>query len=184
MKRALNICLFGLSFYLLSFAAFVGYARLLSTDEANDKALCDAVVILTGGRGRIKNGIELAHKLGCKRILISGVNVRTNLKDIQKTQLRQTKHEGLTIDVGYTAKNTLENSKEALYWCEENSIKSVAIVTSDYHLPRAKIEFANHKNNIKISFYGVKSSKIDLQFMRKCFREFNRCLQRLVVKFL
>lgn len=184
MKRALYIGLFGLSFYLLSFVAFVGYVRLLPTMTANETFLCNAVVILTGGKGRIKNGIELARKLSCKKILISGVNVRTNLKDIQKTQLKQTKHEGLTIDIGYSAKNTLENSKEALYWCEENSIKSALIVTSDYHIPRTKIEFAKSKNDIKILFYGVKSEEIDLQFMRKCFWEFNRCLQRLVVKLL
>lgn len=182
MRKTLKFILLVFIFYCLLFIGFVIYIYNQQIPIFFKKDY--VVIILTGDKNRIKAGISLAHRVNSKYVLISGVHTRTCLKDISKCQLKGVWTDDLDISVGYSAKNTVGNINESLCWCEKNNFKNIIIVTSDYHIPRVYLEFLSFKKDKDILFYAVKSEKFNEVFIYKCFREFNKCAQRLIAKFL
>ena len=182
MGRFLKFIITTISLYVFIFVSFVICIRNLTFSPGDYRNY--AIAILTGDKNRIKMGINLAQELGCKNVLISGVHTKTNLKDINKFQLRNVKPNDIDSTIGYSALNTVGNVLETSRWCKKNNFKNVIVVTSDYHVPRVVLEFLNLRNNKNMVFYGVRSEKIDIKFVCRCFKEFNRCVQRLIVRFL
>jgi len=54
------------------------------------------------------------------------------------------------IEVGRKAINTVGNAKETADWVAANNIKSIRLVTSSYHMPRALVEFRKHLPGVTI----------------------------------
>lgn len=160
---AVYICCFGL--FVLSVTV---------VDYSDNYAGAEAVAVLTGGNNRIKLGIEIADALQNKIVFLSGVNKTLQSKDIHK--LFQPPNSNVKINVGYQAQNTVGNASEVREWCAKNNIHHIIVVTSDYHMPRAMLEFMKYKRDIDVHFFAVKSNKLELKFFKKCFREFNRCI--------
>ncbi|MBM3632099.1 MAG: YdcF family protein [Alphaproteobacteria bacterium] len=117
----------------------------------------EAIVVLTGGRERLKTGFNLLCNQQAKVIFISGVNREETLKSLLKTvdlpamtcpidkdQLIASTH------LGYWAKNTKENALETAGWVNERSISSLRLVTADYHMPRSLMEMMHQLPEITI----------------------------------
>jgi uncharacterized SAM-binding protein YcdF (DUF218 family) len=100
----------------------------------NDKT--DAIVIFTGEKGRISQGLELLKVYPNTPILVSGVGHDLHslpmAKKIQKDIMGD-------ITLGRDARNTLGNAEETKQWAQQRGIKSVRLVTSHYHMPRSLI---------------------------------------------
>lgn len=100
----------------------------------------DGIVVLTGGKGRIERGIDMLSAGNGKRMLVSGVfpKVRAiELAKVQKAPLRLFK---CCIDLGKAAVDTRSNAEEAAQWLARNNFHSVRLITSDWHMPRARLE--------------------------------------------
>jgi uncharacterized SAM-binding protein YcdF (DUF218 family) len=101
----------------------------------------DAVVVLTGGKGRLKRGLQVLEAGSARRMLISGVGSGTTRKQlaaaagISKKRLAKT-------DLGYEAVDTRSNAEETARWVTKNDIKSIRLVTSAGHMRRARLELA------------------------------------------
>ena len=62
------------------------------------------------------------------------------------------------IKLGYAAEDTTGNAKESLEWLRINSLDSIILVTSNYHMQRAYLEFKLQSSNVRITKYPVISS--------------------------
>ncbi len=101
----------------------------------------DAIIVLTGDKGRIDEGFYLFATNRAPRLFISGVN-RDVTEDMLKQQWNGAPLPDCCLDIGYTAVNTWGNALESVNWINKNKIKTVFLVTSDYHMPRARLEFS------------------------------------------
>ncbi|MBM10317.1 MAG: hypothetical protein CMF69_12270 [Magnetovibrio sp.] len=109
----------------------------------------DAIVVLTGGSGRLSKGLDLLSKNLADLMFVSGVyrglDVRHLLQVVHHNPTRLEKR----IDIG-NAINTRENAEETARWVAEKKISSLRLVTAAYHMPRSQLEFNNLMPNIRI----------------------------------
>lgn len=158
MKKTFFIFLFFLIFLLYEFISFV---KLIPSENQINQSLenLDAVIVLTGGQNRIKDGINLQKKYKIKKLFISGVNNKTSLEEIFEAQDLDKNDLKENIEIGKMAKSTIGNRKEVEKWAKINSIKKVALVTSDYHVPRSYLLFKSSKIIESVEVYPSFGSK-------------------------
>jgi len=102
----------------------------------------DGIVALTGDDGRLSRGFAALRAHAARRMLISGVGAATTpggiaLKDhVPRALLR------CCVDLGHEAVDTRSNAQEAAHWVLVHRVRSVRLVTSDYHMRRAQLELA------------------------------------------
>ena len=110
-----------------------------------DKSVTDAIVVLTGGSDRIPAALSLLQEGKAKKLFVSGVHRGVDVDDLlrvdgdasQKPDAALAKR----IDLGDMAADTFGNSVESVAWMRANNFKSMRLVTADYHIRRALIEF-------------------------------------------
>ena len=143
---------------LLWCVGFVLFARQINSYSQN-KDITDAVVVLTGGRHRIEEGVSLLNAGIGSRLFISGVSKNISIADIaQRSGLKI--RDARQIELGYEATDTIGNAAEISRWVQKNDIRSIHLVTSNYHLPRALEELSVYQLPIEVIAYPVYSEKI------------------------
>jgi len=101
----------------------------------------DAIVVLTGGTGRLEMGLRLLEKKYATRLFVSGVAHGVDVAALLRVARRTPKELECCISVGYRADDTAGNAEETAGWVKENGFKSIRLVTANYHMPRSLIEF-------------------------------------------
>ena len=145
----------------------------------------DAIVALTGGRNRITEAVKLLNQNKADKLFISGVDKNISLKNIQRTQKIKSSRFS-KIQIGHNADNTVENAIETKQWVENNHITSIRLVTSNYHVARAILEFKLHIPEISIIAHPVYSEHIEKKWWTSwqtfslIFREYNKFIYTLI----
>lgn len=137
-RVAYRVILLGLLAVFIGFALFV---RQIAPREVAEPEPADGIVVLTGGADRIQDGLLLLAEGKGRRLLISGVNVHSTKDDLKR---RWPGHDNLfacCIDLDYLARNTFGNAQEGASWARKNQFRSLILVTANYHMPRAQLEF-------------------------------------------
>lgn len=135
----------------------------------------DALVVLTGGQERINTALDLLDKGYAEKLFISGVNQDVKASDL--IHLWGGNTDICCIDLGYNAKDTKGNAIESKDWIKDNNFKSIRLITSNYHMARAAIEFKNTMPDIHIYKHPVHAiSKDRLNFWKVIFEEYNKTL--------
>lgn len=122
----------------------IGFAIFLKTMPAplvGPKT--DAIVVLTGGAGRIDRGIALLKAHAGQRMLISGVAPQVRPGELAHEYRVSPQLFACCIDLGHEAVDTRSNADETADWVRDHKYGSVRLVTSDWHLARAKLELVN-----------------------------------------
>lgn len=153
--------------WVIGLLVFVGYVQIQeSTDSIFFGEPADGIVVLTGGDGRVAEGIKLLSDKRGKRLLISGVHPETNKQNILPAQAAADKNNKRLLecctDLGYAAGSTIGNAEEAAAWAEKLNAKSLVIVTAAYHLPRARLECAQAMPNVTLLFYPLYRENVKL----------------------
>lgn len=101
----------------------------------------DAIVVLTGGSGRLATGLDLLQGGLSHRLFISGVYRGVDVAEIVK--LGRGDQAGLkdAVVLGYGADDTVGNAVETALWAKEQNLHSLRLVTGAYHMPRSLLEF-------------------------------------------
>jgi uncharacterized SAM-binding protein YcdF (DUF218 family) len=116
--------------------------RIQRSTPAVQPEPADGIVALTGPEPneRMPTAVDLLMKQLGRRMLVSGVN-----RGVSREQLRW--HTGAVkrvydccVDLGFTAADTVGNARETAEWADAMRFKSLIVVTSDYHMPRAMLE--------------------------------------------
>lgn len=137
---------------LTGFALFVREAR--SHGELADPR-ADAVVVLTGGPGRVATGVRLLEEERGARLLISGVNPGSPVEDIAAAAGASQALFDCCVDVGPEAADTVGNAAETALWAGGRGYGSLIVVTSDYHMPRALLELQAAMPDTRLIAYAV-----------------------------
>lgn len=135
----------------LSIAWAFGLARFVenlprAVAAASEQA--DAVVVLTGGSRRLDEGVALLEAGAAPVLFVSGVDERVDGRGIRSllddgdTRLPDRLIECCLV-LGYGATDTIGNARETQIWMQVGNRRSLLLVTSNYHLPRAMLEFGH-----------------------------------------
>ena len=124
--------------YLLGFALF---AVTLGQPAAAGSPTTQAIVVLTGGTGRIERGVRLLAAGEGQRMLIAGADPSVTKDDLVRRIGGQRKLFACCVDLGSESVDTRSNAEEAKRWLDRRHFTSLRLVTSDWHMRRARYEF-------------------------------------------
>jgi uncharacterized SAM-binding protein YcdF (DUF218 family) len=100
----------------------------------------DAIVVLTGGRGRVEEGLRLYREHKALWLFFIGVDPAVQKGDLLKSGDKE-KDEGVVMEK--VSRNTLENAFYARDLIVKKDIHSIRLITSRYHMKRATLIFRN-----------------------------------------
>jgi uncharacterized SAM-binding protein YcdF (DUF218 family) len=145
---------------LLAFTVgFLWFTSRVPLSEITLTGRTDGIVVLTGDSARISEAIELlAHRHG-QRLLISGANRGTTAAEISRLNPDFTRWIQCCVDFDRSL-NTLGNAIETRRWAERRRFRSLTVVTSDYHMPRAMAEIAHQLPDIRLVAFPVRSERL------------------------
>jgi uncharacterized SAM-binding protein YcdF (DUF218 family) len=129
---------FLLILWALGFAVFA----LTLPRPADDRATTDAIVVLTGGPGRLERGVDLLRHRVAKRLFVSGA-----ARTVRKRELALRTHQpeqlfDCCVDLGQESVDTRSNATETAKWLKAHNYHSVRLITTDWHMPRAHADLA------------------------------------------
>jgi uncharacterized SAM-binding protein YcdF (DUF218 family) len=139
-----------------------GFGWFLSTLPADEIVLhrdADGIVVLTGGASRISDAIELLAAGRGKRLLISGANRATTSGEISRLNPEYGPIVSCCVDFDRSL-NTLGNAIETKHWAESRGFRSLIVVTSNYHMPRAVAEIAHQLPDVALLPFPVIADKL------------------------
>jgi uncharacterized SAM-binding protein YcdF (DUF218 family) len=122
--------------WALGFAAFV----VLLPGPIDPMVRTDVIVVPTGGPGRIQRGAALIMAGSAQRMFISGAAPNASAASIARTNGLDRRLFACCVDVGHEASNTRSNAEETIEWLRARKAKTVRLVTTDWHMPRARFE--------------------------------------------
>lgn len=147
------------------FGGMVGFNYTINHLKTDAGAKTDAIVVLTGGSNRISEAVKLLNDGQAEQLLISGVSKGMSLDTLKKRQdVNITTSREITLDEKST--NTVENAIEAAAWVRENNIRSIRLVTSNYHMPRSMDEFRANNRQLVILAHPVYSDRVEKDWWR------------------
>lgn len=177
-KLALITLLIILAAWFIGFAFFV---KAIYSYPLDNSTRTEAIIALTGGRNRIAEAVRLLNDNKSEKLFISGVGKYTSLRLIEKQNNIRIRNDE-SVFIGKEARNTIGNALETKSWLDRNHIKSIRLVTSNYHLPRSSIEFRTVDPELKIIEHPVYSEKIQKKWWKSwhtfslIFAEYNKFL--------
>ncbi|MEP7223010.1 MAG: YdcF family protein [Novosphingobium sp.] len=118
--------------YLLGFAWFA-----LALPGGAGNVTSDAVVVLTGGEGRIGHALVVLKAGQARQLLISGVDRDVKPRELAAEYKVAKPLMRCCITLGYEAVDTVGNARESAHWIAQRKFSSVRLVTSDWHMRRA-----------------------------------------------
>jgi uncharacterized SAM-binding protein YcdF (DUF218 family) len=119
---------------------FVDFAyKTFSLKQRDVKA--DAIVVLTGGRGRVEEGLRLYGEGRGRLLLFIGVDPSVKKGELLKGAHDREKAEGVVLE--QMSRNTLENAFYARDLIVKKKVGSIILITSRYHMKRAALLFRN-----------------------------------------
>lgn len=167
--RTLSVLLIA---WLLGFAVF-----MLSLGQPAGDEKTDAIVVPTGSAGRIDRGVKLIQAGAARRMLVTGVARDVRPHELALQYDAPTTLFDCCIDLGFEAVDTRSNANETAAWVNSRDVRSVRLVTSDWHMARASLELRNSLGDgVEVIGDPVPESP-RLGFL---FLEYNKYLIRLV----
>jgi uncharacterized SAM-binding protein YcdF (DUF218 family) len=139
---------------LLLGLGFLWFILRVPDDEVALSGNADGIVALTGGASRIADAIELLAKGRGKRLLISGANRTTTRGEILRLNPEYARVVSCCVDFDRSL-NTLGNAVETRRWAESRGFRSLIVVTSNYHMPRALAEIAHQLPDVTLVPFPV-----------------------------
>ncbi|MCB2059149.1 MAG: YdcF family protein [Novosphingobium sp.] len=129
------------SFLLLAWlAGFLLFAIALPLPHEGGKS--DAVVVFTGGEGRIPRGLDVLEKGWASKLLVSGVDREVRPAEFVAEYAVPARTMECCVSLGFESYDTRSNAAEAARWLAKGRFKSVRLVTTDWHMRRAAFELA------------------------------------------
>ena len=130
------------SLLLLVYAlGFVLFAFTLGKPAKANVSAADAAVVLTGGPGRIEHAIDVLKDHKAQRLLVAGVDPAVTKPDLARRIPGSNKWLACCVDLGSESVDTRSNAEEAGRWLAKHDYKSLRLITSDWHMRRARYEF-------------------------------------------
>ena len=162
---------------LLQFNFFLFNIQSYKNTDLNKKEI-EGIVVLTGDKFRILEGLKILNSEIGYKLLISGVNKEISIEEIKKEFPKYDLLFNCCVELENISTNTFENIREIFFWKKNNNIKNILLITSDYHLPRVELEVNRLLLDKETYYYGVKydNQKINIR-MKKLIVEYIKYLR-------
>jgi uncharacterized SAM-binding protein YcdF (DUF218 family) len=128
-------------------AAFAGFALLLwfgftmPEGPQDAAAKTDAIVVLTGGEERLEQAYGLLQKGLANRMFVTGVDRKVTKPELLKRLGDPPQELAARIELGFRAADTRGNANETAAWFNSQNLKSLRLVTGNYHMRRSMLLF-------------------------------------------
>jgi uncharacterized SAM-binding protein YcdF (DUF218 family) len=100
----------------------------------------DAVIVPTGGPGRIARGLEVLDQGLAKKMLVSGVDPEVKPGEFAAQFGVASDRMECCVTLGFAAVDTRSNAAETAKWVAQNEVRSLRLVTTDWHMRRTASE--------------------------------------------
>ena len=138
LLRLLLIVLIGDIMWLSGLAHF---ASIVPRAPATDSTKADAIVVLTGGSARVERGFDLLKQGMAPVLFVTGVGKGVSLSELMAAnQVPPELAPHIILD--YAADTTKDNAAQTAQWVRSHAVKTIRLVTANYHLPRSLAEFS------------------------------------------
>lgn len=128
----------------------------------------DGIVVVTGGPGRIPRGLALLEAKQARRMLISGVDRRVRPQDMIAEYHASPRLIACCVDLGAESVDTRSNADETAAWVAQHRYRTLRLVTTDWHMARARFELARVLDRrVTILSDGVRSEPGFLVLMKE-----------------
>jgi uncharacterized SAM-binding protein YcdF (DUF218 family) len=126
---------------LLYLIGFVLFAFTLGKPAPADAQPTDAAVVLTGGSGRIEHAMSVLRQSKARRLLVAGADPSVRKADLAQRIPGSGNLLKCCVDLGSESVDTRSNAEEAARWLAKYDFHSLRLITSDWHMRRARYEF-------------------------------------------
>ena len=190
MTRQAVIAVCAILISVLSLAAFIQYRVFTLPQSDTDRLMpTDGLVVATGGQTRIAAGLALMAQGQASRMLLTGVGAgitsdmlaeSLGLSAAARAQL------ACCVDLDFTAADTRGNAIATANWMENQGFTSLTLVTANYHLARARLEFSHLMPDYEMVAFAVSPEALrpedwyhDWQVARLILRESGKYIATL-----
>jgi uncharacterized SAM-binding protein YcdF (DUF218 family) len=117
---------------------FVWFAIALPLPAGSERT--DAVVVPTGGEGRIDRGLAVLRQGHARRMLVSGVSREVRPGEFAAHYKVESRLMTCCVTLGFDSVDTRSNAVEIAGWLKATKARSVRLVTTDWHVRRTAFE--------------------------------------------
>ena len=164
---------------LLWLGGGIAYVERVESLPVPTETKTDAIVVLTGGAARMATGLRLLNDNKADRLLVSGVAQTTTKATLLQAVLPSmpdaaqvnSNWQGIDlqllfeccVDLGFEADDTAGNAAETASWAAARGYKTIRLVTANYHMPRAQVEFGRYLPGLTILPHPVRSDAMRVE---------------------
>jgi uncharacterized SAM-binding protein YcdF (DUF218 family) len=164
--------------FLIALVWLIGFAWFaLALPRSHGRERTDAVVVLTGGEGRIGRGLKVLNLRWSRALLVSGVDREVKPKEFAAEYKVPASVMKCCVTLGFQAVDTRSNAREAALWIARRKYRTVRLVTSDWHMRRAEFEF---ERRLPSGVRVIRDAVPTHPSLRILFLEYNKLLARLL----
>jgi len=135
IRRALSLLVVVWAF------GFLWFAVALPRPAGAQKT--DAIVVPTGSGGRIQRGLAVLREGAAARMLVTGVDREVRPHEFAVEYEVPEQLMSCCVTLGFAALDTRGNARETSEWVAARKVRSLRLVTSDWHMRRAALELEN-----------------------------------------
>lgn len=139
----------------------------------------DGVVVLTGGSGRVGRGLEVLRRGWAERMFVSGVDRDVKPHEFAIEYKVNSAQMACCVTLGFQATDTMGNAAETAAWVKGQKIRTLRVVTNDWHMRRAMLELGQ---TLPQDVVLVADAVPTRPALRTLFTEYNKLLARLVMR--
>lgn len=142
-KRKVLLFLFLFASFVFIFLFYFEFKKVDSfkNDYTYKRLEADCAVVLTGGPGRIREGIDLLANKSVKKLIVSGVNPNSFFKQIFPMWVYYPEVSETNVVLEKRSETTFGNAVQSLPLVELLKCQDVLLVTSQIHMYRAEKTF-------------------------------------------
>ena len=140
--------------------SLVRFAAMIPDAVVDTTTTTDAIVVLTGGSGRLGVGLELLSANRARSLFVSGVYRGVDVTQLLELSQRTPRELECCVEIGHSADNTAGNAVETAAWVAAQGYRSLRLVTSGYHLPRSLLEFRHAMPDVTFIPHPVFSESV------------------------
>jgi uncharacterized SAM-binding protein YcdF (DUF218 family) len=145
-----RLAIAGAALFIAYMGGLIWFADSIAVSSEDTETPTDAIVVLTGGSQRVQTGLQLLTAGKAKKLFVSGVYRGTDVTALLHAQRQSPEAVQCCIVLGHTADNTYGNALETAAWMRQEGYRSLRLVTANYHMRRALLEFARAMPEVQI----------------------------------